>query len=718
MENSFVQIFFRNTHHIPLLLALAAGIIGAFLVYRSTDPQTTVLRRVVMAVLRSIAIAAAVFMLADPLLLAHHREEITPSVAILLDNSKSITISDKSGDRRKKLLSIAYSDDFKNIEKKYPVYRFTFSDSLRINGELKFDGNSTALGEALSELLDTASSLELGAVVVVSDGQNNVGIDPLSIAGTYPFPIFTIGVGASEPAPDVAVSQVLANPVSYANEKMPVIAYIRSWRISGKQTEVSIWEGNRKLGRQKIELPKSGQVIPVKFEITPEKAGTHYYTVRIPKLGGEISSSNNAQSVAVKVLPSRKRVLIASDHASWEVSFWRRALEEDPHIEISLFIDRGGGDAKFNRFPSDTSTLNQFDAVVLVYFSEAMTPFVANALEQYVRGGGSLLWLFDDGTISSQSLKNIEPALPVQFDSGMKFVSEQFVPVVSADGFTHPIMKITRSGEDLASAIAGMPPVFGAVPSTSKPEAKILLVHPEKDIPILAVWEYGSGRSAVICGAPLWRWAIIPAGFGGDDHIFKNLAQNLLKFLLAKEKISRFVLRPGKRVYRSGEPITISASLRDESNQPLSGAKISIDVKPVDSDTASSFTIEPTEIGNGIYQSRLPSLSPGKYRISGTASFGDRKIGSARTSIVVEEYQLEFAQSNQDRAMLEGIAQLSGGKYFSADSISNLPDEIKIRKRMRTWTSEKELWSSMWLMFIIVLSLAIEWILRKRANLL
>ena len=191
-----------------------------------------------------------------------------------------------------------------------------------------------------------------------------------------------------------------------------------------------------------------------------------------------------------------------------------------------------------------------------------------------------------------------------------------------------------------------------------------------------------------------------------------------MKFLLAKEKISRFVLRPGKRVYRSGEPITISASLRDESNQPLSGAKISIDVKPVDSDTVSSFTIEPTEIGNGIYQSRLPSLSPGKYRISGTAAIGDRKIGSARTSIVVEEYQLEFAQSNQDRAMLEGIAQLSGGKYFYADSISNLPDEIKIRKRMRTWTSEKELWSSMWLMFIIVLSLAVEWILRKRANLL
>ncbi len=718
MENSFAQIFFRDTHHISLLIALAAGLVGAFLVYRSTDPQTSVLQRVSMAVLRFFAIAGILFMLADPILLAHHKKEITPSVAVLLDDTQSMKISDKTGDRAQKLLSIIKSPGYKKLDEKYPTHKFVFSDSLRELKKLKFDGNSTALGEALSELLDTASSLDLAAVIVASDGQNNIGIDPLSVAASYPVPIYTIGIGDPKPSPDVAITQVLANPVTYENEKLPLIAYVQAWRIAGKRTTISVWEGKKKLSEHQIELPRSGQVVPVKFEITPTEKGIHYYTVRVPKVGGEISKTNNAQSVAVKVLPSRKRVLIACDHPSWEVSAWRRAIESDPHIETELFINKGGGDAKFTHFPADTASLNFFDAIVLIYGSQLLTAITAKSLEQYVKNGGSFLWIMDGGEISAQAQKNIEPALPVNFTSSTEFIAEQFVPSVAADGFSHPIMQITRQGEELSNAIAGMPPLYGFVATTPKPDAAILLVHPEKDFPVLAVIEHSAGRSAVVCGAPFWRWSIIPAAFGGDDHIFTNLAQNIIKFLLAKEKITRFALRPGKRVYRSGEPVTISASLRDVSNQPQSGAKITAEVKSQSRDSTQTFSIELTDAGNGIYEAQLPSLSPGKYKIFGVAQYDGKKIGTAKSSVVVEEYQLEFAQSNQDKAMLEGIADVSGGKYFPADSSVALSNVIKIPNKMRTWTTERELWSEWWLLVIIVFALATEWILRKRANLL
>ncbi len=718
MENSFAQIFFRDTHHISLLIALAAGLVGAFLVYRSTDPQTSVLRRVIMAILRFVAIAGIIFMLADPILLSHHKKEITPSIAVLLDDTQSMKISDKTGDRAQKLLAIMKSPQYKKLVDEYPMHKFSFSDSLREFEKLEFGGNSTALGEALSELLDTASSLDLAAVIVVSDGQNNIGIDPLSVAASFPVPIFTIGIGDPKPSPDVAITQVLANRISYANEKLPVIAYVQAWRISGKRTTVSVWEGKKKLGEQQIELPRAGQVVPVKFEITPKEKGMHYYTVRIPKIGGEISGTNNAQSAAVKVLPSRKRILIACDHPSWEVSAWRRAIENDPHIETKLFVNKGGGDTKFTHFPADTALLNSFDAIVLIYGSQLLTAITAKSLEQYIQNGGSFLWIMDGGEITAQAQKNIEPALPVDFASGAKFITEQFVPSVAADGFSHPIMRITRQGEELANAIAAMPPLYGFVATIPKTNASVLMVHPEKDFPVLAVLEYGSGRSAIFCGAPFWRWSIIPAAFGGDDHIFKNLAQNIIKYLLAKEKITRFALRPGKHVYCSGEPVTISASLRDVSNQPRAGAKITVEVKSQSGDSTQTFSIELTDAGNGIYESQLPSLSPGKYKILGEAQYGDKKIGNARSSVIVEEYKLEFAQSNQDRAMLEGIADISGGKYFPADSSAALPDAMNFPNKMRTWTTERELWSKWWLLVIITMTLATEWILRKRANLL
>lgn len=695
-----------------------SGAIGAFLTYRSTDPQTTAVRKIIMAVLRFVAISAIVFMLADPLLLSHHRKEVNPSIALLVDDSESMSISDRIGNRAEIVSKILASSAMKQLEDKYLTHLFLFAESLYCSGEMKFSGVSTALGEALSEVLDTASALELGAVVLLSDGQSNIDIDPLSVASSYPMPIYTIGIGDPKPAPDITVAQVIANPNAYANEEVPVIAHIRAWRVGGKRTTVSLWEGSKKIAEQQIELPQSGQTVPVRFEIIPTEAGTHYYTVRVPKIANEISSSNNAQSVAVKVFPSKKRILVACDHPSWEVSFWRRALETDPHIEIELFVNKGGSTTRFSRFPTDTAMLNRYDALVLIHAAPILTANTADAIANYVQNGGSILWLMDDGSLSSRAQNIMNRLLPVKIATGAKFVADQFTPSVGADGFAHPVLKITRTGEELSSAIAGMPPLLGFVPTSPKADAEVLLTHPENGYPVLAVGEFGSGRTAVLCAAPLWRWAILPAAFGQDNHIFNNLAANIMQFLLAKEKIAPFVLRTGKRIYRSGEPVAISASLSDQSNQPLSGAKVTVKLKKQNGDSTETFSVELGETGNGIYETQLPSLSPGKFKISAVATYNGKVIGRAQTSMVVEEYQLEFAQTNQDRAMLEAISELSGGKYFFADSIGELSDDIELPVRLRSWTVEKELWSSPWLLLLVVVSLASEWLLRKRANLL
>ncbi len=448
----------------------------------------------------------------------------------------------------------------------------------------------------------------------------------------------------------------------------------------------------------------------------PEEPGTHYYTVRVPAIGNETTKANNAQSAAVKVLPSKKRILIACDHPSWEVAFWRRAFESDEHVETEVFVLRGGGDAQFKRFPADTASLANFNAIVLIHANTILTQATATAINQYFRNGGSVLWIVDENVASLDAIEPFLSIMPVSIKPGASFVLDEFVPIVSADGFSHSVMRIARQGEELSSSISNMPPLHGYLPTIPVSNASVLLEHPENGAPILAVMETSGGRSAIICGVPMWRWAMLPAGFGIGGQVFQNLARNLSKFLLTQEKIQKFVLKPGKEIYFSGEPITITASIRDESGNLLSGAQVSIRI--IRAATAETLSVELSEIGNGIYETRLPSLSPGKFDIFGEAKSAGRTIGSAKSSMIVEEYQLELAKTNRDVVALKAIAELSGGAYFSQDSISGLSTSINLHKLQRSWTTEHELWNSIWILIIAVVALSSEWFLRKRANLL
>ncbi|RKZ33997.1 hypothetical protein DRQ33_03095 [bacterium] len=716
MDSGLFHIFFRNPHRFSLILALIIGALGAYWVYRRTNPAIKSVLRWILTILRFIAIAAIVFMLADPVFLAFNKRKIIPSVVALIDNTESITIQDRWGDRTKKIANFLKSDVWSKIEDKYTIYAFGFSDSIFPLGKLDFSGNVTGIGEVLSAVRDTAQYLEVGAVLLVSDGQSNIGVDPISVSATLPFPVHSVGVGDPEPVPDVSVAQVLSNPIAYTEESTPIVAHIRAWRLDGVKTNVSLWKENNKIGEQNVQLPASGQSVPVKFEVTPKEPGLQYYTVRIPQLSGEISVSNNSRSVPLKVLPARKRILLACDHPSFELAFLRRTLDRDEHLETSLFIQRGGGNVPFRKFPDDTAKLGEYDAIIFIHSTPILTMRVAEALVDYVKSGGSVFLMLDDSIPRFDAIKKLNEILPVHIKSS--FVTEQFVPVLSGDGFSHPVMQIAQTGENISDQLSAMPPFIGYVLSEPSDWGSILMVHPETNNPILSVGEIGYGRSAVLCASPIWKWGFLPVGFGRKTNLYTNLVNNLAQYLVAKEKISRFVLKPGKQVYRSGEPIIISASLRDLSNKPISGATIQLTLTRQNGDSAESFTMEMSEVENGVYELQLPSLEQGKYNIHGIAMDSGEKISESRTSFMVEEFQIEYAQTNQDRATLQAISELSGGIYVPIDSVEKLIPNIHIKPRMQSWTTEKELWNSLWLLIIVVVSLSVEWILRKRANLM
>ena len=92
-----------------IYFAAAAAFVLTFVAYRYTLPPVSSVLRFSLIALRSIALFLLLLLLGEPLLsLVYHRTE-KPVLALLIDQSKSMTIRDKGGDRREIALQLAES---------------------------------------------------------------------------------------------------------------------------------------------------------------------------------------------------------------------------------------------------------------------------------------------------------------------------------------------------------------------------------------------------------------------------------------------------------------------------------------------------------------------------------------------------------------------------------------------------------------------------------
>lgn len=711
MESESLNLLFKSVHTTALMLGAIVGLVGTILTYWRTNPQTPKFTRFILGFLRFLGWTGIIFLLADAVLVSLSKKQVKPSVVILVDISESMEITDKFGSRQDAVQSFIKSPEINTIKSANPVINYTFAESLCPWGMENYHGKATAIGNALLAIADSSSNIEISSVILVSDGQNNWGVDPLSISATLPFPVFCVGVGDTTPSPDIIVEQVSAPNVAYTGEELPIVAYVQSWYPGEKMVSVELIEGKKTISKQQVSLSGRGQINEIQLRYTPSEDGTKYYTVYVPPIDIEATKENNSRTVAVRVLSSRRKMLIVCDHPSWEVAFFRRTFENDPHMDVNLLIPRGG-DIQLNRIPSDSAKLNEFNIVVLIHAENLLTADAIKALRQYVLSGGAILWFCQgEFTMPASAAELFSEIMPVRVPSRPKFSYGEFTPSLQANAINNPVMKFDGNWEQI---LPELPPLNGINVFELNEDAQVLLKHPSTGVPVLATRQTRGGRTAIVTSGPLWRWSIVPFGFGKNDKPYRTLITNLVSYLVASERIERVVVNTGKKVYRSGEPVVITASVRDEANHPVSDASVGITVVGEND----SFSIELQLSDDGIYKTLLPSLEPGQYRISATANKGGQNIGKSSTDIIVEQFQFEFARTYQDKTLLTELAKLSGGKYLPINSASEIASLLPSTTRTKTQTSEFQLRNSPWILLVVVVSLTMEWILRKRANLI
>jgi hypothetical protein len=82
--------------------------------------------------------------------------------------------------------------------------------------------------------------------------------------------------------------------------------------------------------------------------------------------------------------------------------------------------------------------------------------------------------------------------------------------------------------------------------------------------------------------------------------------------------------------------------------------------------------------------------------------------------VPVELPNLEYENPTVDLATLQAIARASGGKVFDLANIADIPAAFKIHKVARTLEDRQEIWDAPIIYSIVLIALTLEWLLRKR----
>ena len=703
-----------------VFLVLATGAAGALAwwSYGRSTPRVTGVRRATLAGLRFFSLAAVVLLLFEPVFQQTEKQSEAPVLAVLIDDSESLTARPPDGADEPSPAQ-AIQDALSRLDASTDVRVYRFAETagrLRSPDSLRFNGERTDIAQALEHIAGDLDGRNLQGIALLSDGRYTAGRNPLYLAERSSVPIFTAVVGDTSAQRDVRVSRVVTNEIAYAGSTLPVRVSVHAAGFGGESARVALIENGRTLASQSLRLPEDGLEATVELAIASAEPGFHRYTVSVSRQPEEATYRNNTETFTVRVLDSRRRVLLLAAAPSPDLAALRTVLEDHAFTVLTTRVQRAPGVFYEGPLPND---LSPYDVVVLVgYPGRAADVAAQEAVATAIAEGLPALFVLTTQTNLSalqQPLGSWLPAAPEVMRRSFSEVTAEVTPA----GATHPILQMPGVDPD---ALSRLPPLFyNESRWVAASEARVLATTRRGGVsinsPLLVVRARGPHRTAALLGAGTWRWASLPQDLSDLDSAYPALIENLITWLAARTDRRLVQVEADRPLFSEREQVTFSGQVYDESLETVDDADIQITVAAPDG-TETPFLMQP--LGNGRYSLEAQAFLEGEYTFTANASKDGQAFGTDRGAFSVGPLSLEFREPGADAGLMRGIAQRSGGYPIALSEVLDLPARLKSEgrfgPRVVEHEHEKPLLHLPLLLALIVIALTTEWFLRKRAG--
>ncbi len=710
-----------------LLAAILLAIAYTLSIYRRTNPIVSALVRGLLISSRVLAICCLLFVVFEATFSLSSTRSEPPVLAIAVDNSASMAVQDKTGARNEKIRSVLHDNNLKQLEKKFDLKFYSFSDQSRELPHQEFDslrfrGDVTNIAGSLESIKGELTEENLAGIVLLSDGNYNQGGNPIRYASEIGVPIYSIGIGSNETKPDLALTDIDANPFAYVGEPTPITMTVRSLGFGEQKTALTLRNEQSTISSQIITIPPSPSEIQIPIRYSPDSPGRQKLSIELNPIANEQTLENNKRTFYVDVLKSHLQVLLLAGKASPDISFLRRHLSASERYKVHSIVEKGDG--TFYRMPATSSLpehLQDVDLFVLYDFPTNKTaPDLLNRLRVAVQTQAKPVLFVLGRETAPQRLGDLEQFLPVMAKS-QNANEIQVYPLLSPLAQSHPVTQIGAERGSLAASWSQLPPVFTSnVFNQYWPNSEILVYaipanapaarKDENKKPLLLVRSNGPQKSAALLAYGIWRWDLLMWGIGNADDMFSQLINNLVRWIESTKADELVRVEIEKTNFHYGEPVEIKIEVFNDKRMPISDA----DVKILLRHQTAQDELLATRIGDGKYNLTVHPEQPGDYIVSAIAQEGSRKLGETDVLFSIGEYSKELTDLRIQEALLRSISESSGGKYISPDSLSDLTWAIGGEAKAISESKEIEVWNDPLTLIAIVLLLSAEWFVRKR----
>lgn len=633
--------------------------------------------------LRFVTIFSVLLLLINPVFKTETFSIIKPKLPILIDNSESISELNQSLNVSDFVASLKSNKD---LNEKFELSFYTFGNEFKINDSLTFNEKNTNISEALS-LINQLFKDEVAPTILVTDGNQTLGDNYEFSSINFKNRIYPLVIGDSIKYLDLKIEQLNANRYAFLRNNFPVeiiLVYQGSKNIT---TQFEVKKGTTTVYKENIVFTKNDKTKILKFTLPASSVGFQKYTAQINPITEEKNKINNSKQFAVEVIDQSTNVLIVSDIVHPDIGALKRAIESNEQRKVTI------------KKPFEAlSIVNDHQLIILYQPNRSFTNIYSkiNKLNKntLVFTGQQTDWYF---------LNNIQD----NYKKEVTNQSENIVGILNKNYGAFVINDIDFS------EYRPLKTLFGSL-EIVVPYDNLLgqsIDGFETETSLLATTELNGSRNAIFDGEGIWKWRAQSFIESKDYNEFDNFFGKVIQYLASNKRRSRLEVSY-ENFYYNNKSIRISAQYFDKNFVFNSNANISILI--TNSDSKQSFEY-PLLLKRNFYEIDLNNLKAGEYVFK--VSVNDEIKLTRNGAFTILDFNVEQQFLNPDVTKLSRVATNTKGKnFFISDSFLLIDTLIKDDNFKQVEISKEKIeplieW--IYLLGLIILSLSIEWFLRK-----
>jgi uncharacterized membrane protein len=707
-----------------LLLAAVAAV--AALLWRRRLPRK---RALVMGALEWGVLALLLVLLWQPALSVTVLKPQQNVVAVVVDASQSMGLEQRYA-QAKRLVEEGLAGE---LGKRFPVRLYQAGETPSRVDALPAEpmARRTDLGASLRQIAAESSLLPVGAIVLLTDGADNagnLGPDTIQALRRARIPVHAVGFGSERIANDVELLDAELPARVLPQSRLSLVVTLRQAGFRDRPARLLVKEGGRVVAQKDIRLRSDGETWRETLPLNAGDAGVKSFEISIAPFPGESNERNNALERLVDVRDRKPRLLYFEGEPRWEMKFIRRAVEDDPQLDLASIVRTT--ENKFYRqgirtpkelergFPSSVEELFAFQGLIIGnveagYFTPAQQTLIREFAD---RRGGGILFLggraaLSDGGWHRSPLAEILPVvLP---DRKGSFHREPATAELTRAGMESLVTRIEEDPEKNAARWKALPHLADYQESGSpKPGATVLaeaVPGGRGRHPLLVTQAYGRGRVALLATGGTWRWQMAQDARDQSHELFWR---QLLRWVAGSVE-ERVTLLTSCRICQPGEEVLLRAEVRDRNYLPASGAVVAAHVMGPGG-VAESLELAPSRSEPGVYEARWRAARTGAWLAEAVAREGADELGRDTATFHLADGSAEFFRTEQNRELLERLAAQTGGRYWRPEDARGLGREIELSEAGITVRETRAVWNAPAAFLLLAGLKAAEWLVRRR----